>query len=239
VLGAGSCLVCVGIAASVDNHDQEDAAAATTPGTGLVRDAFSLDLETKLRAQGIPANTVMCPSQRGKNFTCELVVNADRASLEVRDTGTGFAFDVPNTAFLDGAKLATSFQTTIAGKVDARLRVPCFTGTLMRKVGSEFSCDVVVGATKAGTVVVSVDDAKGNVRMNYTGQGTTPTPTVKPPAPSGPRVVDFVCPPGKTPGGAVRAGCVCGSEILGTACGAAGNFTEVVETPRGCRFSCN
>jgi len=243
VLGAGSCLLCVGLAASVDSPDQPGAVSTTSPaGTGLVRDALALDLETKLRAQGIPATTVMCPPKRGKSFTCELAINADRASLEVEDTGSGFAFEVPNTAFLDGAKLAVSFQATIASKVDGRLRVPCFTGTLMKKVGSEFSCDVMVGTAKAGTVAVTVDDAKGNVRMNFTGQGTTPatpTPTAKPQAPSGPRVVDFVCPPGKAPGGAVRAGCLCGSEILGTACGAPGNFTDVVETPRGCRFSCN
>jgi hypothetical protein len=245
VLGAGSCLLCVGLAASVDDHGTSDGAATTSPaGSNLVRDALSRDLETKLRAQGIPATTVMCPPERGKNFTCELAVNADRASLEVRDTGTGYAFEVPNTAFLDGAKLAGSFQTTIAAKVDSRLRVPCFAGTLMKKVGSEFSCDVLAGAAKAGSVAVTVDDAKGNVRMNYTGQGTTPSPTATPspkaPAPpTGPRVVDFVCPPGKAPGGAVRGGCVCGSEILGTACGAPGNFTDVVETPRGCRFTCN
>jgi hypothetical protein len=243
VLGAGSCLLCVGIAATVgDGAEHSDAAAitVTTPGTNLVRDAMALDLETKLRAQGVPATTVMCPPQRGKSFTCELTVNADRAALEVRDTGTGFAFEVPNTAFLDGAKLTTSFQTTIAAKVDARLRAPCFTGTLMKKVGSEFSCDVMVGAAKAGTVAVSVEDAKGGVKMNYTGQGTTPAPTAKPAAPpSGPRVVDFVCPPGKAPGGAVRAGCLCGDDILGTACGAPGNFKDVVETPRGCRLTCN
>ena len=242
VLGFGSCLLCVGLAASVDDPGHADAATIVSPvGTGLVRDAFALDLETKLRKQGIPATTVMCPPQRGPSFTCELAVNADRAALEVRDTGSGFAFDVPQTAFLEGAKLASSFQTTIAAKVDARLRVPCFTGTLMKKVGSEFSCDVLVGgAAKAGNVVVRVDDAKGNVRMDYTGQGTTPPPPAKTAtAPTGPRVVDFVCPPGKAPGGAVRAGCVCGSEILGTACGAAGSFTDVVETPRGCRFTCN
>jgi hypothetical protein len=238
VLGAGSCLVCVGLAASVDDHGASDGAVT---GTNLVRDELSRDLETKLRAQGIPATTVMCPPQRGKSFTCELAINADRASLEVRDTGSGYAFEVPNTAFLDGAKLAGSFQTTIAAKVDSRLRVPCFTGTLMKKVGAEFTCDVLAGGVKAGTVAVTVDNAKGDVRMDYTGQRTTPvTPTAKPPTPpSGPRVVDFVCPPGKSPGGAVRGGCVCGSEILGTACGAPGNFTDVVETPRGCRFTCN
>jgi hypothetical protein len=239
VFGAGSCLVCVGLAASVDDPNKAAPVASASPaGTNLVRDSLSRDLETKLRAQGIPATTVSCPAQRGKSFTCELAVNADRAPLEVRDTGSGFAFEVPNTAFLDGAKLAGLFQTSIASKIDARLRVPCFAGTIMKKVGTEFSCDVLVGTAKAGSVVVTVDDAKGGVRMNYTGQGTTPAaPAVKPP--SGPRVVDFVCPAGKAPGGAVRAGCLCGSEILGTACGAPGNFTDVVETPRGCRFTCN
>jgi hypothetical protein len=246
VFGAGSCLICVGLAASVDDPNKAGPVASASPaGTNLVRDSLSRDLETKLRAQGIPATTVSCPATRGKNFTCELAINADRAGLEVRDTGSGFAFEVPNTAFLDGAKLASSFQTTIASKVDGRLRVPCFAGTLMKKVGTEFSCDVLVGTTKAGTVTVTVDDAKGSVRMNYLGSGTTPTPATPPPATptpkpqGGPRVVDFVCPPGKAPGGAVRAGCLCGNDILGTACGAPGNFTDVVETPRGCRFTCN
>jgi hypothetical protein len=243
VLGAGSCLVCVGLAASIDDPNKSDAdVTSTTTPAGLARDALSRDLETKLRAQGIPATTVMCPPTRGKTFTCELAINADRAPLEVKDTGSGYSFDVPNTAFLDGAKLAASFQTTIAAKVDPRLRVPCFTGTLMKKVGSAFDCDVLAGAVKSGTLTVTVQDAKGNVKMDYTAQGTpaTPTPTpTKAPARTGPRVVDFVCPAGKAPGGAVRGGCVCGSEILGTACGAPGNFTDVVETPRGCRFTCD
>jgi hypothetical protein len=67
-----------------------------------------------------------------------------------------------------------------------------------------------------------------------------PAPIPKSPkAPAAPKTVDFVCPPGKAPGGVVRAGCLCGDQILGTACGPPGNFTEVVETPRGCRFTCN
>lgn len=66
---------------------------------------------------------------------------------------------------------------------------------------------------------------------------------VGPPAPAastkkGPRVVDFVCPPGKAPGGVVRAGCMCGSDILGTACGA-GGFSDVEPTAKGCRFTCD
>jgi hypothetical protein len=240
VLGAGSCLVCVGLAASVDDHDKPGTVASASPtGPKLVRDALSRDLETKLRAQGVPATTVQCPPVRGKTFTCELAVGADIAPLEVRDTGSGFAFDVPSTAFLDGAKLTAGFQTTIAAKVDPKLRAPCFTGTLMKKVGTSFSCDVFVDGAKVGTVTVTVQDTKGDVKFDYLGTQAT-TPTVKPPsARSGPRVVDFVCPPGKAPGGAVRSGCLCGSEILGTACGAPGNFTDVVETPRGCRFTCN
>lgn len=245
VFGAGSCLICVGLAASVDDPNKVDpVASATPPGKDLVSDSLTHDLETKLRAQGVPATSVKCPRVRGKSFTCDLAVNADHASLEVRDTGSGFAFEVPNTAFLDGAKLASTFQVQIAAKADPRMRVPCFAGTLMRAVGTEFTCDVLVGTSKTGTVAVTVDDAKGSVRMNFTGTVTTPTtaiptaaPTPKPP--TGPRVVDFVCPPGKAPGGAVRAGCLCGSEILGTACGAPGNFTDVVETPRGCKFTCN
>jgi hypothetical protein len=54
----------------------------------------------------------------------------------------------------------------------------------------------------------------------------------------GPRTVDFVCPQGKPPAGTVRGGCLCGSEILGTACGSRG-FTDVVATAKGCRFTCD
>lgn len=62
---------------------------------------------------------------------------------------------------------------------------------------------------------------------------------VGPPAPGKKgRTVDFVCPPGKPPAGTVRAGCMCGSEILGTACGS-GGFTDVVATAKGCRFTCD
>ncbi|MBX3192946.1 MAG: hypothetical protein KF819_38530 [Labilithrix sp.] len=241
VLGGGGCLLCIGIAASVSDTDHADGAAPVAQGT-LVRDSFAIDLETRFRNQGVPATTVLCPASRPArgDFQCELTVGADRATVQVRDTGSGFAFDVPDTAFLDGAKLSASFQTQIASKIDARLRVPCFTGTLMKKVGSQFSCEVVVGATATGTVVVSVDDAKGSVRMDYTG-ARAPAPAVTPaakPVAAGPRVVDFVCPPGQAPGGAVRAGCLCGSDIIGTACGAPGNFTDVTATARGCRFVC-
>ena len=75
---------------------------------------------------------------------------------------------------------------------------------------------------------------------------SVPVPTPVAPTPIAPRApvakkrtVDFVCPPGKKAGGAVRAGCLCGDEILGSACGAPGNFTDVTETPSGCRFVCS
>lgn len=247
VLGGGGCLLCVGVAAIAGDEANRaaEAGAVTTPpistngDDALGRDELARGLETKLRAQGIPATTVRCPAKHTQTFTCELTVGADQAPLEVRDTGSGLAFDVPNTAFLDGGKLAATFASTIAGKTDGRLRVPCFSGTLMKRVGTEFSCDVLLGTVKAGTVATSVDTAQGNVHMNYTGVAATGAPAVNPtPAAAGPKVVDFVCPAGQKPGGAVRAGCLCGDQILGTACGAPGNFTEVTETPRGCRFTC-
>jgi hypothetical protein len=237
VLGGGACLVCVGIAASVSEDGSEGGAPIASAATpGLVHDSFARDLETRLRQQGIPATSVLCPAQQGSTFECELAVGADRAQIHVKRGAAGFEFDVPNTAFLDGAKLASSFATTIATKVDPKLRVPCFTGTLMKTVGSQFTCEVTSGGAAAGTLVVTVDDAKGNARMDFTSTKTTQFKVA--PAKTAPRVVDFVCPPGKAPGGAVRGGCVCGSEILGTACGAPGSFTDVTETPRGCRFVC-
>jgi hypothetical protein len=233
IFGGGACLFCVGLAASVDDGKAEvDGGGAT----GLVHDELTKGLEGQLQKQGIPADSVACPRVRGKAFTCELVVGADTAKLEVKDTGAGYSFDVPNTAFLDGQKLAASF----AQQIDPKLVVPCFKGSLMKAVGASFTCDVTNAAgAKTGTVTVAVNDAKGSVHLEYEGTRTVPIakPAAKPQA--GPRVVDFVCPAGKKPGGAVRAGCLCGDEILGTACGAPGNFTDVVETPRGCRFTCN
>ena len=244
VLGGGGCLLCVGLAASsyVEATDEAGAPPGEATGAaapaGLVRDDFSRDLEAKLRQQGIPATTVMCPSAHAARFKCDLAVNADHAALDVRDTGTGYAFEVPNTAFLDGVKLTTTFQGQVASKLDPRLRVPCFTGTLMKAVASSFTCDVVVGSVKSGDVVVTVNDQKGNVRMDYTGDARAEAPAPPAKKPSRRRFVEITC-EGGGPGEPVRAGCLCGSQILGTACGAPGNFTEVIATPRGCRFTCD
>jgi|GEM_PF-3065825 len=243
ILGGGGCLLCVGLAASAG--DSEHASPTPAPAAGgraMVRDGLAIDLESRLRAQGVPATSVLCPAEQGEAFECELTVGADRAAVHVKKTAAGIAFDVPGVAFLDGAKLTASFATTIASKVDPTLRVPCFTGTLMKAVGTTFTCDVTRGTAAAGSVTVRVDDAKGSVKMEYAGAAgaNAKAAPAKPASPvAGPRVVDFVCPAGKAPGGAVRAGCVCGSEILGTACGAAGSFTEVTETARGCRFVCS
>jgi hypothetical protein len=246
VLGGGGCLLCIGLAASASDGESSSTPSpqntATSPG-GLVHDALATELETRFRSQGVPATQVLCPPVHGESFECELTLGSDRAQVQVKKTAAGLSFDVPGVAFLDGAKLASFFQTNLASKIDASLRVPCFTGTLMKKVGTTFTCDVTRAGAPAGSVSVRVDDAKGNVNMELTANTATkpiaPAATPKPAAPTGPRVVDFVCPPGKPPGGAVRSGCLCGSDIIGTACGAPGNFTDVVETPRGCKFTCN
>jgi hypothetical protein len=65
-----------------------------------------------------------------------------------------------------------------------------------------------------------------------------PAKPAGPPASKGPRVVDFTCPPGQPPQGVVRAGCLCGSEILGSACGPGTGFSDLQPTARGCRFTC-
>lgn len=63
-----------------------------------------------------------------------------------------------------------------------------------------------------------------------------PTPPAS--AKRGPRTVDFRCPAGQAPAGVVRAGCMCGSTILGDACGP-GGFSDVTPTATGCRFTCD
>lgn len=235
-LGGGGCLFCIGLAASTsDTNDADATAPATTTGTlangPLERTPLALQIEQKMRSEGVPVQSILCPKAPQGSFTCELVaLSGDRADVVVTPGATGLSFDVPNTAFLDGAKLTKTFQGIVA-TINPRLRAPCLTGTLMKKVGVSFTCDVVDGTAPAGKITVNVLDGAGGVKMTYEG----PRPGVAAKA----RTVDFVCPPGKKPGGAVRGGCVCGSEILGTACGAPGNFTDVTETPTGCRFVCN
>ena len=236
VLGGGGCLLCIGIAAS-GADSKEPAVATTEPGSAtnggaLERTATARQIEQKMRSEGVPVQSLLCPKDPQGAFTCELVsTSGDRADVVVTPGGSGLAYDVPNTAFLDGAKLTRTFAG-ITASINPRLRATCFVGTLMKKVDTSFVCDVVDGVAPAGKVTVTVKDSAGNVKMDYEG-----------PRPSGvvprKRTVDFVCPAGKKPGGAVRAGCLCGSEILGTACGAPGSFTDVTETPTGCRFVCN
>jgi len=245
VLGGGGCLLCIGLAASASDGESSSTSPQNTAtpsgGGGLVHDALATELETRFRSQGVPATQVLCPPVHGEAFECELTIGSDRAPVQVRKTAAGLSFDVPGFAFLDGAKLTSFFATNLAAKVDASLRVPCFTGTLMKKVGTTFTCDVARGGVPAGSVSVRVDDAKGNVNMELTANPAAKpiaTPAATPNARSGPRIVEFVCPPGKPPGGAVRAGCLCGDEIIGTACGAPGNFDDVTASPRGCRFVC-
>ncbi len=244
VLGGGGCLLCIGLAASVNDGAEGgvaeiDGGGGTRPKGPLERTATALQIEQKMRSEGVPVQSISCPKDPVGPFTCELVATSgDRADVVVTPGATGLSYDVPNTAFLDGAKMTRTFQE-ITAATNPRLRAPCFTGTVMKKVGSSYTCDVVDGAVPAGKVTVSVLDAKGGVKLTYEGPQRPGAPAAAATGAAKPRVVDFVCPPGKAPGGAVRGGCVCGSEILGTACGASGGFTDVTETPRGCRFVCN
>ncbi len=110
-----------------------------------------------------------------------------------------------------------------------------------------------IAASTAEPVAPSITTTAATATAPAIAATPPPLPTVVPPltapspvAPRAPiaptakkRTIDFVCPPGKKAGGAVRAGCLCGDEILGSACGAPGNFTAVSELPNGCRFVCN
>jgi hypothetical protein len=246
VLGGGGCLMCVGLAAVVKDGEDNNGTTTTTttaapppnappPAVGLTRNAVAREVEGKLRAKGLPVRSVACPAPSTLGYACELVTDSgDRAQIRVTPAaGGGFDFTVLDVAILEGAKLAQLFQSSVASKVDARLRVPCFTGILMKRVGTQFTCDVFAGATPSGSVTVTVEDEAGKVNINY-----TVTQTFKPTPTGAKRTVDFVCPAGQPPSGVVRAGCMCGSQILGSACGTSG-FTDVTPTARGCLFVCN
>lgn len=243
VLGGASCLVCVGFGAL-------GAATDTTPASNeaplvaeeLERNALARQLETAMTARKVPVKEILCPKDvSASNVDCRLETpSGDRATVKVTRGATGLAFDTPGVAFLEGPRLAATFSG-IVGARGARLTVPCFSGTLMKPVGQDFTCPVMNGSANAGTVTVSVLDGQGGVKMSVdaTAGGEPVRPAPVPTGKARPRTVDFVCPPGQKPGGAVRAGCLCGDTILGTACGAPGSFTDVVETPMGCRFTCD
>jgi hypothetical protein len=244
VLGGGGCLMCVGLAAVAGDTENNKGTTTPTavappnappPAIGLTRNAVARDIEGKLRAKGLPVRSVACPAPSSLGYECELVADSgDRAQVRVTPAaGGGFDFNVPDMALLEGAKLAQLFQSSVASRVNTPLRVPCFTGILMKRVGTQFTCDVFAGATPSGTVTVTVEDENGKVNLNY-----TVTQTFKPTPTGAKRTVDFVCPAGLPPSGVVRAGCMCGSQILGTACGGSG-FTDVTPTARGCLFVCN
>jgi hypothetical protein len=237
--------MCVGLAAVAKNGEDDNGTKPTPtavappnappPTVGLTRNAVARDIEGKLRAKGLPVRSVACPAPSSLGYECELVVDSgDRAQVRVTPGAAGgFDFNVPDVAILEGAKLAQLFQSSIASRVSGPLRVPCFTGILMKRVGTQFTCDVFAGATPSGVVTVTVEDDAGKVNLNY-----TVTQTFKPTPTGAKRTVDFVCPAGHPPSGVVRAGCMCGNQILGSACGASG-FTDVTPTARGCQFVCN
>ncbi len=234
LLGGGSCVVCVGLAG-----------VAAKPDPTMDHTATAIEIEISMRAKDVPVQKVLCPKKPATDiFECELTATTgDTAMVNVTKGNSKLAWEVPNTAFLDGSKLTGIFTSKLAGS-NPNLRVPCFTGTLMKPVGSTFKCPVQDGSTSAGEVSTTVVNKEGTVNMNYNNPYAVPTPTVPTPVPvaprtpRGPRIVDFTCPSGKAPGGAVRSGCLCGNDIIGTACGAPGNFTDVVASPRGCRFTC-
>ncbi|MBX3252316.1 MAG: hypothetical protein KF901_34400, partial [Myxococcales bacterium] len=136
-------------------------------------------LEEALRANKVPVGRVLCPKTPPAqgSFTCALeTTQGDRADLVVTVGPQGLAYDAPDVAFLDGAKLEATFRGIVAAK-NPRLRAPCLTGTLMKKVGAAFTCPVFDGSTEAGVLTVSVLDKSGQVKMVYEGnanQGVAP-----------------------------------------------------------------
>jgi hypothetical protein len=179
VVGFGGCLALVVLGAAVSSEEEDapvggptaandptPAPVATEQG-GQVTDV-SKAIEGSLRAKGIPATRVTCPPGATGSYTCELVIaSGDSASLHVTTTSSGVRYDAPGVAFLDGVKLEQLFIGS-AGKIDPNLRVPCFSGMLMKKVGSTFKCDVVKFGKNAGDVTVNVKTTDGHVGMKYT-----------------------------------------------------------------------
>lgn len=199
VVGGGGCLMCVGLAAVASDADDAGPNGVTTtptsaPGVpgraGLSRTPLAIQLEDGLRAQKVPVGSVVCPTSPPStgSFVCVLATpEGDRSDVVVTLGPKGMAYDIPNVAFLEGAKLETTFRSLVS-RSNPRLRAPCLTGTLMKPVGRDFTCPVFDGATEAGTLTVSVLDKSGQVKMTVEANGNpspSPSPTPSPTAPSG------------------------------------------------------
>lgn len=183
VFGGGSCLLCVGLAA-VSSDTSATSPEGSTASDGLARTELAEKLEKVLEGGKVPVGSVRCPEHAPSQgtFSCELVTTqGDRAELVVTYAPTGLAYDVPGVALLDGAMLATTFRGIVAS-VDPALHAPCLTGTLMKKVGADFTCPVFAGDTPAGTLTVHVLDKAGQVKMDFEGAAPTPGATATPPA---------------------------------------------------------
>jgi hypothetical protein len=114
----------------------------------------------------------------------------------------------------------------------------CLVGLVAYGAGSSGGPSGVVSSTTAESSPEPTPIASSKPEP-MPGPVPKPTATVAkdPPKKKGPRTVDFVCPAGEPPQGIVRAGCMCGSSIYGTACGT--GFRDVEATAKGCRFTCD
>jgi hypothetical protein len=182
VLGFGGCftLMLIGAAAGQD-ADTKAPPSVTTPTTepgtvnptpltqGTSTDPMAKKLEAQLRQKGVPVSRVTCPPGAKGSFECELVsTTGDRAIVVMKeDNKGGFDYSVRGVAFLDATKLVQLFESG-PGALSPGAKVPCFTGTLMKPVGSSFACEVLKQNRKVGTVTVRVDSDDGSVNMKYT-----------------------------------------------------------------------
>lgn len=193
-LGGGGCLLCVGLAA-VATDEQDAGHGPTAPSSAtetLAPTPVARQLEEALRANRVPVSSVLCPSgapSRG-SYSCQLDTSqGDRAAIVVTFGDKGMAYDVPNTAFLDGAKLEGTFRGIVA-RVNPRLQAPCLTGTLMKPVDADFTCPVLDGGKEAGTLTVHVIDKSGEVKLTYEGRAAASPASARAPSGGGTAGVD-------------------------------------------------
>lgn len=175
VLGFGGCLVALFVVGAAVSAEEKDAPVGTQTEDPIHEDPADLktttgvsrSIEKALRAKGLPVTSLTCPPQNSGTFECELTVaSGDKAAMQVTVANGDINYHVKDVAILSGAKLDELFQSS-AGKTDKGLRVPCFTGMLMKKVGGTFTCDVNRGVSRVGAVDVTVKTEDGHVAMKY------------------------------------------------------------------------
>ncbi|NJP11836.1 MAG: DUF4333 domain-containing protein [Leptolyngbyaceae cyanobacterium RU_5_1] len=130
------------------------------------------ELENKLRANvsqkaGINVRAVNCPAttriESGQLFNCQATAEGKTFTLSIRSPDDKRELQWNTTGLLVLPKLEQTIQQGIKEQFRLDVKTNCGGTIRIAKPGDTFECKVIDGRGQTKTVVVRVDDEKGNV----------------------------------------------------------------------------